>query len=219
MRTIRNVSNIQSRLSRDFLQTLKFYQLIKHQYYQNYARRSIVTFCVYRKHIDPQIPQVPRLLVWPFSLKINTYGSAVFMWNDLKVNSICGRKQGNVDLIAVEMPGVVVYFMYKPTNDPRVLPALDDRNLPHIIIGDFHRHSTTWRYATTEDDGKAVISGKIIHNAKLQKSFNSTRWKKGYNPDLIFVSSCKHCKHVWEVCTGSNTSYTTPADMCKKYTI
>ena len=29
----------------------------------------------------------------------------------------------------------------------------------------------------------------LIHNARLPKSFNSEIWKKGYYPDLIFLSS------------------------------
>ena len=66
---------------------------------------------------------------------------------------------------------------------------------PHIVIGDFNIHSTLWVYTITDSDGEAVEQWaysntlSLIHNAKLPKSFNSAIWKKGYNPDLIFVSS------------------------------
>ena len=84
--------------------------------------------------------------------------------------------------------------MYKPPNDPFELPALGHRNIPHIVIGDFNSHSTTWGYTNTDNEGEAVeqwadsFDFTLIHDAKLPKSFNSARWKKGYNPDLIFAS-------------------------------
>ena len=62
------------------------------------------------------------------------------------------------------------------------------------MIGDFNSHSTTWGYASTDNEGGAVeqwadsCDYTLIHDAKLPKSFNSERWKKGYNPDLIFAS-------------------------------
>ena len=102
-------------------------------------------------------------------------------------------------------PGVVVHSMYKPPPEPFRLPALGQGNKLHIVIGDFNSHSTLWGYTTTNSDGESVEqwadsnSLSIIHNAKGPKSFNSTMWK-GYNPDLIFVSS--------------NISY-----MCEKYVL
>ena len=95
-----------------------------------------------------------------------------------------------------------MHSVYKPPNNQLALPALGHRDLPHIVIGDFNSHSTLWGYDTTYNNGEAVEQWAdscdltIIHDVKLQKSFNSARWKKGYNPDLIFAS---HCEHVLEV--------------------
>lgn len=61
-------------------------------------------------------------------------------------------------------------------------------------MGNFNSHSSSWGYRKTNDDGEAVeiwAQGEdmeLIHDNKLSPSFNSGRWKKGYNPDLIFVS-------------------------------
>ena len=110
------------------------------------------------------------------------------------MNNISVCEEENVELITVEIPGVVVHSMYKPPLEPFRLPALGQRNKPHIVIGDFNSLGTLWGYTTTNSDGEPVEqwadsnSLSLIHNAKLPKSFNTAIWK-GYNPDLIFVSS------------------------------
>ena len=86
----------------------------------------------------------------------NKYGSAILIRNDLKVKNIYERVQGTVELITIVMPGVVVHYVYKRPNDPFELPALGHRNLPHIVIGDFNSHSTTWGYTGTDNEGEAV---------------------------------------------------------------
>lgn len=62
-------------------------------------------------------------------------------------------------------------------------------------------HSMVWGYGETNTDGERVesfmesIPMSLIHDAKLPASFNSGRWRRGYNPDLIFVSHNikQHC--------------------------
>ena len=63
---------------------------------------------------------------------------------DLRVKSVSVWEQDNVELISIEMPGVGVHAVYKPPNEKFVLPALGHGNLPHIVIGYFNSHSTTW---------------------------------------------------------------------------
>lgn len=62
-----------------------------------------------------------------------------------------------------------------------------------ILAGDFN--SPTWGYSETVQNGEMVQEWAenelldLIYDPKLPYSFNSGRWKRGYNLDLIFVSS------------------------------
>ena len=71
----------------------------------------------------------------------NKHGSSVFIRDGLKVNTISVCKEGNVELITVELSGVIVHFKYKPPPEHFRLPALGQRKKPHIVIGDFDSHN------------------------------------------------------------------------------
>ena len=73
----------------------------------------------------------------------NKYGSSVFIRDGLKVSNISVCEEENVELITVQLPGVVVQSMYKPPPEPFRLPALGQRNKPLIVIGDFNMSQYT----------------------------------------------------------------------------
>ena len=124
----------------------------------------------------------------------NNYGSDILIRDYLKVDNVYERVQGTGELIKMVMSGVVVHSVYKPPNDQFSVPALGHRDFLHIVIGDFNIYSTSWGYNTTYNNREAVEQWEdscdltLFHDAKLPKSFNSARWMKGYNPDLIFAS-------------------------------
>ena len=123
------------------------------------------------------------------------YGSAIFIRADLKVKSISVISVNRVEVLTAELPDVVVHSVHKPPIEQFVLPPLGHRSIHQIVIGDFNNHTTIWGNDDTDNNGVAVIQWTksnnltLIQDAKLPKSFNSARWKKGYNPDLIFASS------------------------------
>ena len=86
----------------------------------------------------------------------NKHDSSVFAGDGLKVNIISVCEEDSVELITVELPGVVVHSLYKPPPESFLIPPLGQRIKPHIIIGDFNSHSTFWGYTTTDSDGEAV---------------------------------------------------------------
>ena len=89
-----------------------------------------------------------------------------------------------------------VTSMYKPPNTPFAFtkPANFDSKQIRIVVGDFNSHSMRWGYRETDEDGcrvedwAAMEDLQLIHDPKLPCSFNSGRWRRGYNPDLVFVT-------------------------------
>ena len=66
------------------------------------------------------------------------YGNDILIRRNLKVKSVAVWEQDNVELISIGMPGVVIYFLYKPQNDIFLLPALWHGHLSNMVIGDFN---------------------------------------------------------------------------------
>ena len=50
------------------------------------------------------------------------------------MNSISVCDEENVELITVELPGVVIHSLYKPSPKPFLLPPLGQRIKHHIVI-------------------------------------------------------------------------------------
>ena len=113
--------------------------------------------CLQKKHrskdqLRPRIPGMSLVVERPH----NKHGSSVFIRDGLKVDNRSVCEEGNVELIKVELSGVIVHSMYKPPPEPFRLPALGQRNKPHIVIRDFNSHSTLWECTTTNNDGESV---------------------------------------------------------------
>ena len=93
----------------------------------------------------------------------------------------------------LELKGITVTAVYKPPVSAFRMHSLQTSK-PQIVIWDFNSNSTNWGYSESNLDGDAVEAWakasqlSLMHNAKFPKSFNSGRWKRGYNPDIAFVS-------------------------------
>ena len=137
----------------------------------------------------PSIPGMVPVIERPH----DKYGSAIFVKASSAIESSSVSEVDNIEVLSVELSKVVITSIYKPpTVDfkfPHCIPQGPGK--PQIIIGDFNSHSTQWGYKDTNKDGELVevwIDSNqlsLIHDSKLPSSFNSARWKSGYD---IFVT-------------------------------
>ena len=141
----------------------------------------------------PSIPGMDLAIERPHS----QYRSAIFVTSGTIVNTTSLTDINNIEILRVDLNGISVTSVYKPPGERfsfhQPLTAVGDQQ--QVIIGDFNSHSSTWGYATTNTDGELVEEWaenqrlSLIHDPKLPSSFNSGRWRRGYNPDIIFATN------------------------------
>ena len=123
------------------------------------------------------------------------YGSAIFARNGLAVDKSYLSDINNIEVLSIDLMGITVSSVYKPPQEPFDLPGRATDGRMNVVIGDFNSHSISWGYREMNEDGELVETWadanqlSLIHDAKLPASFNSARWRRGYNPDLIFTST------------------------------
>jgi len=92
----------------------------------------------------------------------NKYGSAIFVKQDLKILSIDYTDHDDIAILTIELTNCTIKSIYKPQ---------------------FTKPKKFYNQKWAEDNELS-----LIHDPKLPYSFNSGRWKRGYNPYILFGS-------------------------------
>ena len=135
----------------------------------------------------------------------NKHGSSVFVRD--------GLKEDNVEVITVELPGVVVHYVYKPPTEQFLLHPLGRRSMLHIVNGDFNIHKTLWGYTSTDNDGEAVDLWAESNNISLIHNSTVLYGRKGttLNPYLYRQTFQIYVRSLLSI----QSPHTTPPNMCQ----
>ena len=113
----------------------------------------------------PRIPGMAIVAERPH----NKHGSSVFIRDGLKVNNISICEEENVELITVELPGIVVHSMYEPPHEPFRLPALGFKKQAS------HRNRTFEQPHYTGDTQQQTATGNLWSNGALKQPVTHTQ--------------------------------------------
>ena len=126
------------------------------------------------------------------------YGSTIYVKPDLVITSTSMTENNDIEILTVNIGSMTMTSVYKPPPTRQFQfdnPDSLNYNDTNVVIGDFNSHNTTWGYNNTGENGDLVEEWSdahhlsLIHDPKLPCSFNCSRSKRGYNPDLSFVSN------------------------------
>ncbi len=157
--------------------------------------------CLQETHRDSMPPGVPGMhLIIHHPSPI--HGSAIYAQDKSAIKSSADFSEGGIEILQVGTVHFKITCVYKPPATPfrwsQTLHLNDETNL---VVGDFNSHSTTWGYSNTNRDGEAVKEWaasndlSIVYDAKHPATFQSARWRRGYNPDLALIST-RHYQNI-----------------------
>ena len=157
--------------------------------------------CLQETHKDLVPPRIPGMHLVIFHSS-PVHGSAIFARDKSIILNSKDISDGGLEILQVDTEHINITTVYKPPPTNFTWPQTHQLgNKACLVIGDFNSHSTSWGYSHTNSDGEAVENWAsthdltLLHDAKDKASFQSARWRRGYNPDLAFVSS-RHYQNV-----------------------
>ena len=154
--------------------------------------------CIQETHKDQSLPKIPgmKLII---SHQSPIHGSAVYACEKTIIHKSKDLSEEGLEILQVEADTLNIISVYKPPPAPFSHPQINiPDNKPCLVVGDFNSHNTVWGYESTNHDGEAVEEWALVNNlsilydAKDGTTFQSARWRRGYNPDLTFVSAKYH---------------------------
>ena len=127
------------------------------------------------------------------------HGSAIYASENSIIHKSRDLLEEGLEILQVEADCLNIISVYKPPPAPFSRPQINiSNNKPCLVVWDFNSHNTVWGYERTNPDGEAVEEWalnnhlSILYDAKDDTTFRSARWRRGYNPDLAFVSAKYH---------------------------
>ena len=130
------------------------------------------------------------------------HGRTMIVRNYTVPSSVKGTVHAGTELIAATFENVTVTSIYKPPHAKLTFPPdFFDMNRNNISIGDFNSHNHLWGYRDDDENGLfleewiSTNNRHLTHDSKLPNTFNSGRWKRGYNHDLACLS-----RNIREIC-------------------
>ena len=154
--------------------------------------------CLQELHKDqapPTIPGMHLIIHHPSPV----YGIAIYAQDKYIILNSKDHSADGLEILQVDTELINITSVYKPQPASFTWPQTHQIGTKAgLIIGDFNSHSTNWGYNETDSDGEAVENWAVahdlvmLHDAKGDFSFQSSRWRRGYNPDLAFVTSRYH---------------------------